>query len=88
MNIHCNYYFSQRKDSVPVMLYSRKGRYPDMLGRDTSGYEMQTTTTTTTAATAAAAAAAAATTTMTTTTTTAAATTATTTTNLREKNQF
>ena len=25
---------------------SRKGRYPDMLGRDTSGYEMQTTTTT------------------------------------------
>ena len=79
MNIHCNYYFSQRKDSVPVMLYSRKGRYPDMLGRDTSGYEMQTTTT---AATTAAA------TTTTTTTTTAAATTATTTTNLREKNQF
>ena len=74
MNIHCNYYFSQRKDSVPVMLYSRKGRYPDMLGRDTSGYEMQTTTT--------------AATTTTTTTTTAAATTATTTTNLREKNQF
>ena len=27
---------------------SRKGRYPDMLGRATSGYEMQTITATTT----------------------------------------
>ena len=51
--------------------YNSRIGYPDMLGRATSGYEMQkitaTTTTTTTAAAAAAAAAVAATTTTTTT---------------------
>ena len=53
--------------------YNSRIGYPDMLGRATSGYEMQkitatTTTTTTTAAAAAAAAAAVAATTTTTTT--------------------